>query len=63
MCALRGLPRQFLLALTVKSVKIMTVKNSRNPPIWTAFYCYTLGDLGTVLGTVLMEGETISVAE
>lgn len=48
---------------TVKSVKIMTVKKCRNPPIWQAFYCHKLGNLGAVLGTVLMEVENVSVAE
>lgn len=49
MRVLKRLPRQLLLAWSVKTVNIMTVDNTRNPPIWQEVYYHTLGNLGTVL--------------
>lgn len=39
----------FYLPEVWKLFKIMTVDNTRNPPIWQAVYYHTLGNLGTVL--------------
>lgn len=45
---LKCLSRQLLFAWNMKTVNIMSVDNTRNPPIWQV-YCHTRENLGTVL--------------